>query len=320
VVIVVLLILVVLGVRSCQVSARNSALRDYANAVSSLISGANTTDAQLFQQLSGGGSNPQALAQQVDFKRVAASRDLTTAQGLSVPGEMQAAQQNLVLALKMRYDGIKDIAAEIQPALGGSTSKDALNAIAVDMAKIYSAYVVYQGYSAPNIASALNAAGISVGGTNGITIQAAQFVPDLRWVTPTFIATTLGARISTPTGKIAAGVHGHSLDSVSVGGTMLQTGSTNTLPANPAPTFTLTITNGGTNNETNVVCKVTLSGSKIAGQVVIPQTTAGQQTTCQVPLSSAPPPGNYTVSAEVVPVPGEKNTANNTLSFPVTFQ
>ena len=36
--------------------------------------------------------------------------------------------------------------------------------------------------------------------------------------------------------------------------------------------------------------------------------------------SSSPPAGSYTVTATVEPVPGEKNTANNTLTFPVTFQ
>ena len=107
---------------------------------------------------------------------------------------------------------------------------------------------------------------------------------------------------------------------MSVGGNQLQSGSTNTISRSPAPTFSLSLTNGGTNNEQNVVCKVSVSGAGISGQTTIPQTTAGQSTTCSVQLSAAPPAGSYTVTATVQPVPGEKNTANNTLSFPVTFQ
>ena len=42
---------------------------------------------------------------------------------------------------------------------------------------------------------------------------------------------------------------------MSVGGNQLQSGSTNTLPASPAPTFTLNLTNGGTNNEHNVTAR-----------------------------------------------------------------
>jgi hypothetical protein len=120
--------------------------------------------------------------------------------------------------------------------------------------------------------------------------------------------------------KIAPGLHGHKLNSVSVDGTTLQTGSTNTIPARPAPTFTLNFTNSGTNTETNVTCEVSVTGTGVTGQAVVAQTTAGETTTCNVTLKSAPPTGTYTVKATIEKVPGEKNLANNSLSFPVTFQ
>jgi hypothetical protein len=180
--------------------------------------------------------------------------------------------------------------------------------------------VVYKDYATHQIIAALRSNGIGVGGSNGETIEQGQFLPDIQWLLPSFVASKLHVRLPTKNGKPAPGLHGHSLDSVSVGTTTLQTGSTNTLPASPAPTFTLHFTNGGQNTETNVVCKVSISASSISGQSIVPQTTPGESTTCQVQLSSAPSPGSYTVNATVEPVPGEKNTANNTLSFPVTFQ
>jgi hypothetical protein len=100
----------------------------------------------------------------------------------------------------------------------------------------------------------------------------------------------------------------------------LQTGSTNTLPASPPPQFTLNFTNGGTNTENKVVCKVSVSGTSISGKATVAQTTPGEHATCQATLTSSPPAGNYTVTATVSKVPGEQNTANNTLTFPVTFQ
>jgi hypothetical protein len=96
-------------------------------------------------------------------------------------------------------------------------------------------------------------------------------------------------------------------------------GGTNTLPANPPPTFTCTFTNDGQNNETNVVVKVDVSGTSVSGQAIVPQTVPGKQYTPQVQLSSAPSAGNYTVTATVEKVPGETSTTHNTLSFPVTF-
>ena len=107
---------------------------------------------------------------------------------------------------------------------------------------------------------------------------------------------------------------------MSVGGTTLQTGSTNSIPASPAPTFTLNFANTGQNTETNVKCRVTVSGTGVSGQTNVPQTTAGESTSCQVTLSTTPPRGTHSVTATIVPVPGEKNISNNSLTFPVTFQ
>jgi hypothetical protein len=320
----IVVLLIALGVHSCQVSARTSALKDYSNNVSSLITESNQTGSQLFQNLSspGGSGNAQSLNNNINQTRVNADTQLRRAEALNVPDEVKGAQQNLLLTLRMRRDGIAGIAQEIQPALGTSTSRDAINSIAAQTATFYASDVVYKRYTTPAIASALHAAGISVGGPNGPSIVGGQFVPSLQWLSPSFIATELHASLpgSTTTGKVAPGLHGHSLDSVSVAGTTLQTGSPNTIPATPAPTFTLNFTNGGTNNETNVVCRVAVSGTNDSGQTVVPMTTAGQHATCKVTLSSPPPAGTSTVKATIGAVPGEKNLSNNSLSFPVTFQ
>jgi hypothetical protein len=317
------LILIVLGVHSCQISQRNSSLKDYNNNVGSLIQQSDQTGSQLFSQLSSGGgsSNASNLQNQINETRVGADNELSRAEKLGVPDEMKPAQQNLVLALQMRRDGIANIASQIQPALGSTANRDAVNVISAQMARFYASDAVYKDYTTTHIASALHSAGIAVGGANGETIENGQFLPSLDWLSPTFVASKIGARVpAAKGGKVAPGLHGHSLDSVSVGGTTLQTGSTNTVAASPAPTFTFSFTNSGTNNETNVVLKVAVSGTHITGQKIIPQTTAGQSTTGQVTLSSSPPAGSYTVTATVEPVPGEKNSSNNTLTFPVTFQ
>ncbi|MGI8505368.1 MAG: hypothetical protein ACR2MK_00935 [Solirubrobacteraceae bacterium] len=320
----IVVILIALGVHSCQVSARNSALKDYTNSVSSLIQRSTHTGTQLFTVLQSGASssNAQSLQNQINQTRLNAAGELGGARKLSVPDQVKAAHQNLLLALQMRVDGVTTIAQQIQPALGTSTSKDAVNSIAAAMARLYASDVLYKDYTATAIAGALHAAGIAVGAPNGETIAGGQFVSDVQWLTPTFIASELHVSIpgATTSGKVAPGLHGHSLDSVSVAGTTLQTGSTNTIPASPAPTFTLNFTNGGGNAETNVVCKVSVTWTSVSGQTTVAQTTPGQHATCKVTLSSAPPAGTQTVVATIEKVPGEKNTTNNSLSFPVTFQ
>lgn len=320
----VVVVLIALGVHSCQVSARNSALKDYSNNVASLITESNNTGKQLFDVLSNssGSSNATGMQNSINQALSSARDQLSHAKSLSVPSAAETANQHLLLALQMRVNAIYNIAKQIQPALGNQTSKDAVNAIAAQMAQLYASDVVYKDYTTTELASALHGAGIAVGGATGQEIAAGQFVPDVAWVTPDFIASELhvAAPTSSHSGKVAPGLHGHELNSVSVNGTTLQTGATNTIPASPAPTFTLNFTNGGTNNEFNVVCKVTVSGTSNSGQSVVAETFAGKPATCKVTLKSAPPTGTGTVVATIERVPGETDIANNTLSFPVTFQ
>ncbi len=323
VVLLVVIILIALGVHSCQVSANESALKDYTNHVSSLVTQSNQTGTQLFGVLSSGGGSSSATSIQTQINNTLsqARSELNKARAFSAPDSVRSANQNFILALRMRMDGISNIASDIQPALGNSASQTAVTGIASEMARFYASDVLYKGYTATGIAAALHAAGIAVGAPNGESIAGGQFVPDVQWLTPAFIATRLHVAFhGKASGKVAPGVHGHTLNSASVAGTTLQTGSANTITANPPPTFTLSFTNGGTDNETNVTCKVSLTGTSVSGQTTVAQTTAGQSTTCQVKLNSVPPTGTQTVVATVEKVPGEKNVTNNTLSFPVTFQ
>jgi hypothetical protein len=323
VVVVVAIILIAVLVNSCETSARNSALKDYNNSVASLNARSVQTGTNFFKALSGGTSDPTSLQESLTQATAGGTTELSDAKGLSVPDEVKGAQQQFVDALQMRKDGMNNIAGQIQPALNSTTSKDAINTIAAEMARFYASDVLYKNYTVPQIVGALRAAGITVGGLGGQQLNSSQFLPSIDWLDPKQVATALHVSLPSSPGQsqtIAPGLHGHQLNSVSVGGSTLQPGSSNSIPASPAPTFTLNFANTGQNTETNVKCRVTVSGTSVSGQTIVPQTTAGESTSCQVTLSTTPPKGTHSVTAEIVPVPGEKNVANNSQTFQVTFQ
>ncbi len=321
-VVVVAIILIAVLVNSCEVSARNSALKDYNNSVASLNAQSVNTGQSFFRTLSGPTSDPTTLQTSLNQSLSDATSQLNKAKGISTPDEVKGAQSNFVLALQMRADGIHNIAGQVPSALQSTTAQGAVTAIASEMAKFYASDVLYKDYAVPEIIGALRAAGITVGGLGGQQVNSSQFLPSISWLDPTTVANQLHVSLpsSAQSKPVTPGLHGHQLNSVSVGGTQLQTGSTNDIPASPAPTFTLSFANTGQNTETNVICKVTIAGSKVSGQTVVPQTTAGQSTSCQVTLNSSPTKGSVQLTATIVPVPGEKNKANNSLTFPVAFQ
>jgi hypothetical protein len=321
-VLVVLFILVVLGVHSCQVSARKSALQDYNANVVAVAQQSNATGRTFFSVLTASG-NAHSKQTSLNQARVSADQELSKAKGFSVPDQAKTAQTNLVLALTMRRDALRDVAQNIQPALASSTSKDAVATIATEMARLYASDVLYKDYTLPAVLGALKSAGVAVTGPNAAQVEPGQFLPDIRWMTPTFVAAQLHATSAT-TGttsnkKPAPGPHGHRLISVTVNGTTLTSGASATVSASPPPTFTLNFQNTGQSQETNVVCQVTVT-SGVSGQTVVPQTTPGQQTSCNVPLSTAPPSGTYTVTARIERVPGEVSVTRNSQTFQITFK
>jgi hypothetical protein len=282
----VIILLIALGVHSCQVSATHSALQDYANNVSSLNRQSAANGKSLFTTLgqAAGSSSAPAVQNQINQTLADEKQVLAKAKQMSVPDQVKNANSWFERALQMRVDGISNIAREIQPALSGTASASAINNLARETARLYGSDVNYKDYAVPEIYGALHAAGTRFSPINGD-----QFVPNVNWVTPSFLGEELHVAVpSSGPKKVAPGLHGHSLTSVSVGGTTLNTGSTNAVPASPIPTFTLTFNNGGTNNETNVKCKVSINGSSVSGTATVPETFAGKNATCQVKLNASP--------------------------------
>ncbi|HET9073452.1 MAG TPA: hypothetical protein VFN48_02650 [Solirubrobacteraceae bacterium] len=319
----VVVILVILLISSCQAANTRSSLEDYNNSVSSLISRSDTTGRQVFAALSSG-KGGTTIAQDLAGPLNDARTELQAAQSLSVPGQMAQAQSNVLLALRMRVDGISTIANSVsQVSTPGAGTRQALDRIATGTARFYASDVVYKGYAAPEIAGALHGDSISVGGNSNIQINPGQFLTDLGWLQTSFIATKLGTSDAGGSGSARnsdqPGVHGDAITSVAVGSTTLTTAATNTLAGSPAPTFTISVLNGGQFNEYGVSCAVSVAGGP-SGHSSIPETTPNNTSTCNVTLPSTVPAGTYQVTVDIGKVPGETNIANNSATYSVQFQ
>jgi hypothetical protein len=317
-VLLVVVIVLALGIHSCEVSQRNSALRDYATSVASLIADSHQTGQSLFSTLTAGGG---AVSKQNSVTSLAdtAKTQLSNAKGLSVPDEMKPAQSNVVMAFQMRYDALTGIANNVEQALSKSGG-GAVTEIAGEMARLYASDVIYKDYAVNQIAAALHGVGITPNAPGGPPISDFQFLTDVQWLTPSFVAAKLGASVpASSTSGTPCNKCGDAMTSVSVAGTVLTAGGTATLPANPPPTFSCTFTNDGQQPLTNTVVKVAVKGTNVSGQAVQAQTSPGGSYTVQVPLSSAPPTGTYTVTATVEPHPGESPVVHNTQTFTITF-
>lgn len=324
-VVLLVLILIVLGIKGCVSSSKKDGLRAYNRDVGGLIRDSDAqVGAPLFRLLStSAGKSATDVQGSVNDLRQVADQEVSRAERLNVPDEVKPAQGNLLLALQLRRDGVGKIAELLQPALAHTAgASTALNQIAGQMRAFDASEVLYTVRVIPQVAKALDDAGIPRGGT-GEPLQTTRFLPTLAWLDQTYVAGQLGGTGAAPGGKPAPGTHGHQLQSVSVGSTALQAGATTTLPSSPPPVFGVKFQNGGQNVETNVVVRVVVTpaagGKPITVMKTVPRTAANQSVTAEVPLGRAPTPGQAKVSATVNPVPGEKSAGNNTQDFTVTF-
>src|SRR5262249_28472161 len=154
-----------------------------------------------------------------------------------------------------RRDAIAEIALRVQRALGKTFSQEAIsgpNGIAAQMRRFDASDVIYAVQVNPAIARALVDDHITVGGT-GEALVPARGLPNLSWLSPTYVAAQMGVSsgtgVTTPGGKPLPGLHGHSLDSVKVGSNELTESSANHISASPTPIFSVTFTNGGEHDE-----------------------------------------------------------------------
>jgi hypothetical protein len=322
--IVVVILLLGVGLHSCSSNRHKSALEDYNRQVNNIATSSAGTGAEFFRQLEQApNQSPNDLETAVSSYKVQAEQQLKQAQNLSTPDDMKAAQQSLLIALEFRRDALGAIAGDIRTALGdqGNAADAAIKRIAGQMRAFDASDVLYKQRVIPFIKTALTDAEL------GPTIVGSQFLPDVAWMSPQYVATKLGQQLNTggtqsnqPTGP---GLHGTGLDGTSYGSTTLQPGVTNRLTYVAGQAFTVSFTNQGDNDEFNV--KVTLqiaraSGTPITINKTVQKIAQGEKATVTLPLNKAPSLDTaLTINVNVAPVPGEKKTDNNKSSYPAIF-
>ncbi len=328
--VIVVVILLVFLVKSCADSRREAALKDYNRNVRSLVEHSkNAVSTPLFAALSGAsGQQGTQLQETINQLRSTADEDLTQAERLDTPDAMQQAQDDLELVLSLRRDGVAEIADLVQKAVGQSAGAGgAVDAIAGQMQAFNASDVVYSQRVAPLILKGLKDDGIaaSYDGTAGEqVIPNSEFLKSLNWMSPGYVADQLGATSSAAAnGTPAPGLHGHQIDSVTVGDVTLAAGAPNRIPSSPLPTFMVAFTNGGENNETNVkvTVEITGTGAPVTASTIVPNTTAGAAATANVALTKAPPTnGSVTIKVTVGKVPGEETLDNNEQTYTALFE
>jgi hypothetical protein len=314
---VLLVVLIVLGVRSCLDARQERQFENYVRDLNSLTSESQQLSEGFFARL----DDPERLSElnfeaEVKADRGAAEGLVSRAQNLDAPGELSAAQADVVLAFELRRDGLAAISDQIGTALGEEGSEEATAAIAEDMQYFVASDVLYR-----RAQEQINAV-LTEQEIRG-EAPASLFLPEIDWLDETTVAEAL-AQI---TGEGVAGGGGgiHGLGLVTTGGVIAQPGDVALTADTPVTvsgleSLEVQVENQGESEESDIEVTVEADGDEV-GSGTIDSVAAGEIATAEISLDPPPASGD-TVDLQVIvaPVPGEEVADNNEATFPVTVE
>ena len=307
---VVLLIVIILIVNGCLKSQKTQALKDYNRNVSLLAQESDEhVSRPLFSTLAGaGGKSALNVEVQIDQLRIQAQKIAERAKSLSVPGDMSAAQRDLLLALDLRVEGLTKVAALTPTALGGQ-GKQASTLIAGDMELFLASDVIYSQRVVPLIKQTLANDGI-----RGLNTVPSRFLPNIGWLEPTSALAQISGQASSAAQQPVTGNHGSALKGVSVGANKLEPEPTlNHISGGSSPTITVQVENSGEVPETNVKVDVTVTagGKQFKASHAIEKTEPGKTLSVDIPVTGVPLGVASKIQVNIEGVPGENDLENN---------
>ncbi|MGH2925228.1 MAG: CARDB domain-containing protein [Solirubrobacterales bacterium] len=318
-VLVLVLILVVLGVRGCLNARKQRSYENYASDLTAIATQSNQLSKEFFGRLSDPGNlTPLSFEAQIAADRGTAEGLDARVHALDTPGGLDDAQNQLNQAFDLRRDALTGISNQMKAAVGdpGPQRNAAVRSISGYMQYFLASDVLYR-LAEGQINAELDNQGISA------TVPDSVFMTDpQRWLDPLQVSTAL-AQVSA--GKATSGSHGLALlqTTVKPGNTTLDPNTPATISGTGRPELEAQVQNQGSADESAVAVDFQLTGGAetITGTSTIPRLTAGSIQTASIPVKP-PPEKNTQLTLEVTvePVPGERITNNNRLTYTVTFR
>lgn len=330
-VIIVVLILLVFAISSCVSSGRTSALKDYSRDVTAVLNESSSDVSQpMFKALSSG-EDSTAIQTALNGIRTTAESQANRVKDFSEPGDDDGkiAQRDLELAMNLRADAVRVIAARIPAAMGDPGSAEApTREIAGQLGAFLASDVIISQRTKPLIDEALKDKDVS-----GAEVNAPRTITDPTVLDPVVVAAALsggsassGGSSSATSGAVrdrssetptdATVTHGTNLVSVAAGDQTLTAGTPVTTTGRE---FTVSLTNSGEADETNVEVGITFTpsgGSPVSVKKSVPTIAQGADQDVPLELPTSVRSGQSgTLTVKVGGVPGEENLDNNEASY-----
>jgi hypothetical protein len=317
---ILIVVLLVFWVQSCRAADKRDTYSGYMTDVRQVATDSQQVGRELSSVLTTPGIKLAQLEQRLGGLTQRQEQGITRAREIDPPGPLRTQHRHAVDSLQLRATGMSRLRDAFRQTADSKDAASAGSLLAEQVQRLVASDVIWDDlFREPTVAELRSQ---DLGGVA---------VPDSNFLLNDDLGTQRGMqpiwqRIrGATTGGTPSGVHGNGLVSVKAlpSGTVLQTGTDNTVTATADLAFEVVVENSGGSQEVQVPVRLTVqqSPSPIVKTETIDLINSGERKTVVFrQLGQIVQFAQKTnVKVQVEPVPGEKNTANNSVSYSVIF-
>jgi hypothetical protein len=317
---ILIIVLLVFWVKSCQSSGKKATYRHYFEKIAVIAKDSEQIGRQMNEALTTPGKKASDLDPTLTGLAQQEQQDVVNAQKISPPGALRAEHAAAIEALQFRVSGLKGLADTFRSTAGSKKTSDTGLLLAQQAQRLLASDVTWQDLvKAPSVAE-LNRQGVG-----GVAVPDSTFVASPDFSSPRYWIPIVQRLGGASTGGSASGVlHGTGLVAAKAlpSGKALDPNAENTVTATTDLGFAVTVEDTGDAQEVGVVVTLTIQQqpTPIVKTGKIDLINPGEQKTVvfhnlgQVQFAT-----KTTVKVDVKPVQFEKNVTNNSASYPVIF-
>ncbi len=318
---ILIIVLLVFWISSCQGAGKKSAYRHYMEKLAVVAKDSAQIGRELNDALTTQGIKFGELNQKLSGLAQREQQNVAAARALDPPGPLRLQHQEAIESLEFRVSGLRGLADAFTQA-SRSPKNVTGNALLLtgQAERLVSGDVVWDDLFKDPAIEELRRQGIT-----GVAVPESAFVPNPDYASTNFWEAILQRlQGAATTGTTAGGLHGTGLISVKAepGNQELSESTENTVTATTDLAFAATVEDTGDSQEVQIKVTLTIqqSPSPIVQTKTIDLINPGEQKTVtfhnlgQVQFAT-----RTTVKVDVAPVPNETNRDNNSKSFPVIF-
>jgi hypothetical protein len=318
---IVVVVALVFWVGACQGKSKHDEYASYAAKVRTIAKSSQQLGTEFANKLVSPGLKEADLETSLQQYAQQEQQAYTQAQQIRPPGPLRQIHQQAVDALELRAKGLAGLGDTLSRTASAKDASTAAQALTEQAQLLVASDVVWdQLYQLPATQQ------LKEQGVTGVVVPDSNFVTNVDLVGNRSFSLLFQRLHGASTGGTPSGKHGDGLVSVKVQpqGTELSTSTAATVKVSADLAFAVTVENSGDFQEVNVPVTLTIDagGTPIERHQSIPVIQPAEQKTVTFSNFNLPTSAfgaKATVKADVGPVAGEINTANNSATYTVFF-